>query len=294
MSGCNQCDDNPVRYLNGELQAQELEDFRSHLEICESCRVQLESEQNLSQLLHRSRPLYSAPAALRASISAAIDQHSAPSHIIERLGGRIQQLLGRTLPDAARRFPRLRVLAPAGLAVALCLALVPNIARQVRAASFVETAVATHRAFVAGNLVPGIHSNSPNLVSAWFIGKVPFDFRLPTAGSAPENKSAYRLTGADLVNFKGSPAALITYEAPGDKISLLVASSKSAVVAGGDEVQFGSLTFHYQTNANFKVITWSNHGLSYALVSSVSGSARGSCMVCHQDMADHDSFRTHP
>jgi hypothetical protein len=41
-------------------------------------------------------------------------------------------------------------------------------------------------------------------------------------------------------------------------------------VAGGDEVHFGDLTFHYRTDDGFKVITWSNHDLLYALVSSVS------------------------
>jgi ribose 1,5-bisphosphokinase PhnN len=83
----------------------------------------------------------------------------------------------------------------------------------------------------------------------------------------------------------------VTYEKAGGKISLLVASSKAAPVAGGDEVHFGDLTFHYRTENGFKVITWSNHGLSYALVSSVSGSARDSCLVCHQNMADRQTFR---
>jgi hypothetical protein len=51
------------------------------------------------------------------------------------------------------------------------------------------------------------------------------------------------------------------------------------------------LIFHFRTENGFKVITWSTHGLSYALVSNVSGSARESCLVCHQDMADRLNFR---
>jgi hypothetical protein len=92
---------------------------------------------------------------------------------------------------------------------------------------------------------------------------------------------------------KGSPAALVTYATQNDKISLLIDSSKSAVVAGGDEVRFDKLTFHYYNNLGFRVITWNNHGLSYALVSSVSGPARTSCLVCHQNMADSSNFKTH-
>jgi hypothetical protein len=77
---------------------------------------------------------------------------------------------------------------------------------------------------LSSNLSFGLRSNSPEIVTAWFAGKVPFDFRLPAAQSAPEKNLAYRLTGAAQVNFKGSPAALVTYERQNDKISLLVDS----------------------------------------------------------------------
>jgi len=83
----------------------------------------------------------------------------------------------------------------------------------------------------------------------------------------------------------------VTYARQNDKITLLVDSGKSAVVAGGDEVHFGALTFHYFNNSGFRIITWNNHGLSYALVSSVSGPAEASCMVCHQSMADRGNFK---
>lgn len=88
---------------------------------------------------------------------------------------------------------------------------------------------------------------------------------------------------------------MVTYEGNRNgKISLLVASTKHTVVAGGDVVDSAGLTFHYRSHAGFKVITWSNHGLSYALVSAISGSARESCLVCHQSMADKDSFKSRP
>jgi hypothetical protein len=176
----------------------------------------------------------------------------------------------------------------------LCLAFVPDIVRNVRAASYVDTALTAHGSYVDGRLQAGVQSNSPELVTAWFVGKVPFEFRLPKVESLVGGEPAYRLTGASVVSYKGSPAALVRYETQSDKISLLVDSSDSAPVAGGDEVRFGKLIFHYHSEAGFRVITWSNHGLSYALVSSVSGPARTSCMVCHQSMADHGDFKSHP
>ena len=285
MNSCDEIVVKTLRYLDNDLQGQELEEFRSHLQSCASCRAHLEAEKALSQTLHRSRPLYSAPATLRARVSALAIEHSLP----ESHGS-----FGTRLSDSLKRFSNWRILVPATVVLALCLAAVPSIERNVQAASYVSTAAATHRSSLVGNLQPGLQSNSPEAVTEWFSGKVPFEFRLPAAQSTPGESPVYRLTGASLVNYKGSPAALVMYETQKDKISLLVDSSRSAVVAGGDEVRSGKLTFHYFNNSGFRVITWTNHGLAYALVSSVSGPAESSCLVCHQNMADRSNFQTRP
>lgn len=279
-----------VRYMDNHLEGQELNDFLTHLEACADCRASLEAERALSHLLHRSRPLYSAPAALRSRVSAIVMHHSESPARVGFYQSALQML--QTLVGPARRVLSTRVLALVVLLLGCLFAFVPNVVRLVRAASYVETAVATHRSYLDGNHPLTLRTGSPELVTAWFTDKVPFQFRLPNSQSAPKAPLSYRLTGASLVNYRGNPAALVIYEKEGQTISLLVASSKSAVVAGGDEVRFGTLTFHYRTDDGFKVITWSNHGLSYALVSSVSGSARESCLICHQSMADHHNFRS--
>jgi anti-sigma factor RsiW len=221
-------------------------------------------------------------------------RHSESNRVQDQHNQRAHQITGKSLSSTLEHLWSWRILAPAAVVIALCLAFVPDIVRNVQAASYVETAVATHRNSLSGKLPSGLHSNSPEAVTAWFAGKIPFDFRLPVAESTPEKNPTYRLTGAALVNYKGSPAALVMYETKNDKISLLVDSSSSAVVAGGDEVRFGKLTFHYHNESSFRVITWTNHGLSYALVSSVAGPARASCLVCHQDIAGGGDFKTHP
>jgi len=287
MNPCDKYVVKTLRYLDDELKGMELEEFRAHVQSCASCRAHLEAEKALSATLHRFRPLYSAPAALRERVSAGIEQSSS-SHIQDPVHQRAFRALSARLSGAYERLSTLRVLVPAAVAVGLCLAL-PKIERNVQAASYVKTAVATHRKFLSGNLPPGLQSNSPQAVTAWFAGKVPFNFRLPAADSG--DKPVYQLTGATLVSYKGQPTALVAYEAPKEKITLLVASSQSALVSGGDEIAFGRLMFHFRTEAGFRVITWSNHGLSYALVSSVSGPARSSCLVCHQNMADHEDFK---
>lgn len=174
-----------------------------------------------------------------------------------------------------------------GLVTILAFLFIPQIVQRVHADAFVEAAAATHRSYLEGNLPMEIHTSSPAAVTEWFAGKVPFHFQLPDSQQPSNGEAVYRLTGSRLISFRGSYAALTTYEMQGDKISLLVVSDRSARAEGGEKVQAGRLTFHYHSNEGFKVITWSNHGLTYALVSSLPGSARQSCLVCHQNMVDH-------
>jgi hypothetical protein len=61
-----------LRYLENDLQGEELDAFRNHLETCGGCRVSLEAELKLSLVLRRSRPLYSAPDRLRSRVSALL------------------------------------------------------------------------------------------------------------------------------------------------------------------------------------------------------------------------------
>jgi anti-sigma factor RsiW len=288
----NSCDDavNVLHYLDDELSGQELKRFRAHLESCPSCRVRLEEEWAFSSFLHRFRPLYRAPETLRSQVSEILQQHPSASGV----PGVYERLLRILQRPFLNRWPHPRrwgMWVTPLLVVSVCLIFAPNVVRRVHAARYVETAVAAHRSYLEGSLAPEIRSDSPAFVTAWFAGKVPFDFRLP---AARDSNPPYRLAGARLVNYRGHHAALVIYETQREKISLLVTSNKWAAIAGGDEVGSGNLVFHYFGRENFKVITWSNHGLSYALVSSLSASARESCLVCHQNMSDRGVFRTHP
>jgi anti-sigma factor RsiW len=283
MKPCDDLNVDLLRYLDNDLSEQGFKYLRAHLDTCVYCQDRLERERALSRFLHESRPLYSAPAELRSQVSAAIERNS---------------LRYRSRWDRWRRVSPLvlswKMLVPAALAIALCLMAVPNIVQNVRAASYVETALTNHNRYLHGELSPGIRTKSPEAVTAWFADKLPFQFRLPSSEAALQANPTYQLAGASLVQYRGIPAAMVHYEAPSGMISLLVESSKAAVVAGGDESHYGALMFHYRNEGRFKVITWSAHNLSYALVSSIASSAQESCIVCHQSMADHGQFRRQP
>jgi anti-sigma factor (TIGR02949 family) len=281
-------------YLDKELTGRDLEEFRAHLEGCEACKAELEAGRELSGLLYRTRPLYSAPNALRDRV-VQLTAGTLPStgHVPSQLRKRILKVLKRPLRSASRSTHNWPMLAAAILLVAAGLLPVPGILRQASANSYIEAAVAAHRSSVNGGLPLEIKSESPSVVTAWFAGKVPFNFRLPSSAEESGHEQIYRLTGGRLVNYKDGYAALVSYQMQQQTISLLVASGKSAVAAGGEEVLSGGMVFHYSKQASFTVITWSTHGLTYALVSSLPGSGRQSCMVCHQNMANGERFNAH-
>ena len=89
MKGCDDYSATIQIYLDWELSGQDFDDFPAHLEQCEACRTELEAAERLSALLHRSRPLYSAPYALRARVMQAAESFSSttshgPVHVRKR------------------------------------------------------------------------------------------------------------------------------------------------------------------------------------------------------------------
>ena len=278
-------------YLDDELGGGRLREFLAHLRICRYCRSWLEEQLALSATLRESRPLYSAPPKLRARVTASVVREGS-DRTTTQLYGNIHQGLQTVLQSGERVIPRWRILAPAVLGITLCLLLISNLVREARASEYVEAAVSTHLNYLTGHLPLEIRSDSPQAVTGWLADKVPFPFQLPDSQRQSGGRPACRLLGATLVSYRGSQAGLVTYDAPQkDTISLLVASTDYAVVAGGVEVRSGDLVFHHRIDSGFQVITWSNHGLAYALVSRAAGSAQGSCLICHENMTDRDTFR---
>jgi mycothiol system anti-sigma-R factor len=294
MKGCDDYSPTIQLYVDQELSGDELQDFRAHLEECPACRAELEAEESLSALLHRSRPLYLAPDALRQQVLQTVE--SAPvsgTYAPFRLQKRVTTILSRPLRVASRR-PHVRMaLVAAMILLTAGLLLMPGFLEQANATSYIDAAIEAHRSFLNGSLPLEVQTASPSVVAAWFTGKVPFNFRLPSSPDDSGEGQVYRLTGGRLVNYKGAYAALVAYQVQQQKISLLIASSNSAVAAGGEVVPSGKLVFHYSKHQGFNVITWSNHGLTYALVSSLPGSGRQSCLVCHQNMGDGAHFSAH-
>ena len=90
----------------------------------------------------------------------------------------------------------------------------------------------------------------------------------------------------------GKTAAYIAYQMQTGPVSLMVTPDSVAVASGGVEVNFKKVSFHYGMVDGYKVVTWSLHGLTYALVSQEGNATQQSCMVCHSAMRDRDLSHT--
>ena len=157
---------------------------------------------------------------------------------------------------------------------------------------FAEFAVSTHWQHAQGNLALDVRLDSQQMLNDWFKSKLPFVLSLPASPAAPGEDRPYRLEGARLVPVGGKTAAFIAYQMQTGPVSLVVTPDSVAVASGGVKADFSKVSFHYAMVGGYKVVTWSAHGLTYALVSQEGHSTQGSCMVCHSSMRDRDLSKT--
>lgn len=153
---------------------------------------------------------------------------------------------------------------------------------------FAEFAVSAHRQHAQGELALDVRSDSPQALNDWFRSKSQFSLALPVSPGGPGEERPYRLEGARLMRVRGTSAAYVAYRMQSGLVSLMVAPASVAVASGGVEVHFAKVNFHYATVDGYKAVTWSVHGLTYALISQEGNRTQASCMVCHSGMKDRD------
>jgi len=169
--------------------------------------------------------------------------------------------------------------------------------RPLSGSKFAEFAVDTHRQHAQGKLGLAVRSGSQQELNEWLRAKSPFSVALPASPVKAGEQRPYDLEGAQLIRVAGKPAAFIAYQVEMPKAqttaaSLVVTPDSVAIAAGGVEVAFKKVSFHYATIEGYKVVTWSVHGLTYALVSEEGNGTQRSCMVCHSALRDRDLSHT--
>ena len=293
MNPCNEIMTQMAFYLDDELRGDERAAVETHLRACAPCREMLEGERRFLQTVRSARPLYQASPGLRARVEEVLSEAPSTHAASPELHQRIERSLSRTghaaaWPLTGRRLPVAVALALALLAGIWGLVEYTNRVRPRLPSEFARMAVDTHERYLRGQLPLEIASSVPEEISTWFAGKVSFGVKLPNYQEISGQEKLYHLEGARLVGYKKDYAAYVAYQMQRRQISLVVTSDSVARPSGGEEITSKGITFHYDSIDGLKVITWSDRGLTYALVSDLEERGQQSCIVCHQGTKDRD------
>ena len=280
-------------FLDGELGDRERNDLETHLAACPECSAVHDAERAFLMDIRDLAPLESASESLRKQVTQLLAKEegnaSSPS---PGFRNQIAQTLEGSFSAVERFAVRRRLLAAAMVVLAAALFLYANSSRRSfpvsEKSSFATLAEESHERRIRGQLPLEIASDSPTEISDWFASKVSFSFQLPNYQESSGQERLYELEGARLVALENDYAACVAYRMRQRPITLVVTSNRIAMPSGGEEIEFKGLKFHYQSIRGFKVITWADRGLTYALVSDFEERGQQSCIICHTGSRDRE------
>lgn len=291
MNSCEQMRAQMTFYLDDELQQGERAELEAHLQACAACRQLCASQAELLTQVRAAQPLHAASSQLRARVTQLLGAAGKPLTAPPQLRQRVLTTLSHRSALLRQRPVRVLALALVLLTVGLggwWLLLRRAEWTRLQPSELALIAVDTHLRHLRGQLPLEIVSTSPEEISGWFAGKVPFGLKLPNYQEASGQQKLYHLEGARLVNFKNDYAAFVAYQMRQRPITLVVTSDAVTKPTGGEQIKAKGLNFHYNSINGFRVMTWSDRGLTYALVSDLEERGQQSCLVCHAGTQDRD------
>jgi anti-sigma factor RsiW len=278
-------------YLDDELQGAERSALEAHIGECSECARLLEAERRFLEAVRGSSPLHLTPPEIRETVERLLSVELSRSDQSQNWRQRLQSTVAKVGSVLSRPLPSwsmaATIIIAAGLLLTLVLVQYHNKTNKVPS-DFALMAVDTHQRHQRNQLPLEITSDRPEQISGWFAGKVPFRLTLPNYQESSGQEKLYTLEGARLVGYRNDYAAYVAYKMRSQPISLVVTSESVARPSGGEEIASRGLTFHYDSIQGLKVITWSDRGLTYALVSDLEERGQKSCIVCHQGTKDQD------
>jgi anti-sigma factor RsiW len=295
MNGCTDIRARLALYLDEELEGRERAIIETHLLNCEACSRVVNGERALLDVIRQMRPLYTASDALRGRVEKMINEAPpvvlAPPSLKQRIRASLSQINPQRSPLNARWSATAAAIVILILPLAIWLITRHDYNPQLDRpgpSNFALMAADTHLRHTRGQLPLEITTSGPQQISEWFANKVQFSVKLPNYQDTSGQEKLYKLEGARLVGYKDDYAAYVAYQMRTRPISLVITSDAIARPSGGEEIKARGLTFHYDAIQGLKVITWSDRGLTYALVSDLDERGQESCVVCHQGAKDQD------
>jgi len=262
MMNCSEIRPRIALYVDREVTSAEALEFEAHLTDCAECRREYDALRETVDAVRAACPIYEVPERSYAAIQGMVQNW-------ER-----RQRQRRWLPSLA------------AAAVLLAVAAVWWISAG--RPGYEQFAVQAHRNIARGTFPLDIVSDRPPVVSNWLKLRVPFHLTLP---NYPEGgPKRYALLGARLMQYRGEDVAYLAYEMGGRPISLLISSSPRIMPSGGESSRSGGLTFYFSSQQGFRIITWKDKGLTYALVSDLNVKGAESCAICHGAEGERRKF----
>lgn len=246
-------------YLDGELPQGDVLELERHLLECGPCNAEYQSLRAVVDTLRGARPLYEPPEGSFEAVRTMVCRHG-----------------------AVRPLFRVAAAAASIAIVGLLLLLWWEAFRTPRFDAF---AADSHLRYAKGAMPLDVASDKPEDVSRWLRSRLPFSLELPDHPVGPGERKPYRLVGARLLQFVNDDVGYLAYEMNGRPISLLLASSPGAAPSGGEILRSGKLVFHFTQHKGLKVISWTDRGLHYSLVSELAARGVESCVICHGSAA---------
>lgn len=259
-------------YLDGELPAAERREVERHLPGCRRCREALQRVRRGAELA-RELEIESLPAEAEARIRSAIREATRAEEAREGPTG----FRRRTVRWAAA------AAAAAALLVLLAWWAAPGVEverAQGPPTRLEEVALAARAELLEGAPLDLV-TDSPEEARRWL------EARGLSAALAVERSRAERreiaLAGAWEVSRPGLRAAAVSYRVDGHPV-LLIAAREETVPDAPRWGVFGKRVL-YRRDGGAKLLTWTNSGKAYTLVSDLPELGQRACLICHTDAA---------
>jgi anti-sigma factor (TIGR02949 family) len=232
-------------FADAELTQREMEAFRAHAADCRDCSSATLAMMEAKAAVRRAGQRYSAPPELRARVPQNLRESSYVATSLASPKVRVVNWL------------RWAVAAAAMILLASGLFFFAN--RQQRPGALSEFAD-LHVATLASANPVEVVSTDRHTVKPWFQGRIPFTFDLPELQGSP-----FTLTGGRVTYFHQEPGAHLIFADQKHLISAFVFRDTPQLAIPGK-------TFA-DRGTSFNVLTWTQDGLRYVLVSDVSAAA---------------------
>jgi anti-sigma factor RsiW len=224
-------------YLDGELAAEDMRAFDTHVHTCASCAADALTQIQMKRAIRAAGIRFSPNAEFRK---------------------RIQQTIAARPRRSGIGFGWMTATAVVAILAVIGLAATYISPERARAEQVYSEVVDLHVATLASATPVDVVSSDRHTVKPWFQGKIPFTFDLPEL-----QNSGFSLLGGRLTYLDQTPGAHLIYELRKHRISVFVFQEKAFR-------RRSDWYFPAARNLSFNMETWSRSGLRYFVIGDAS------------------------